>query len=54
MNRALLGLGILVLIVGVPLWLYPEDPYHRLGFILSLAGTILLIVGLALPRKRAK
>jgi hypothetical protein len=54
MNRSVVGLSLLVLVVGVPLWLYPEDPYHRFGFILFLTGAILLIVGLALHRKRAK
>jgi hypothetical protein len=52
MNRSIVGLGLFVLIVGVPLWLYPEDPYHRFGFILTLAGTVALIVGLAIPKKK--
>jgi len=51
MNRSIVGLSILVLAMGLPLWLYPEDPYHRFGFILTLAGTIALIVGLAVPKK---
>jgi hypothetical protein len=53
MNRSIVGLSILLLIFGVPLWLYPEDPYHRFGFILSLAGTTLLIAGLAISKKRS-
>jgi uncharacterized transporter YbjL len=51
MNRSIVGLSILLLIVEVPLWLHREDPYHRFGFILSLTGIIVLIVGLAIQRK---
>ena len=53
MNRSIVGLSILVLAMGLPLWLYPKDPYHRFGFILTLAGTITLIVSLAIPKKSA-
>ena len=53
MNRLIVGLSILALIVGVPLWLFIEDPYHRFGFILTLAGITGLIVGLAIPKKGA-
>ena len=53
MNRSIVGLSLVVLVVGGPLWLYQEDPYHKFGFILSLVGTIVLIVGLAIPKKRA-
>ena len=51
MNRSIVGLSLVVLVVGGPLWLYQEDPYHKFGFILSLVGTIVLIVGLAIPKK---
>ena len=53
MNRSIIGLSILLLVVGVPLWLCREGPYHRFGFILYLAGTVALIVGLAVPKKSA-
>jgi hypothetical protein len=52
-NKTIVGLDILVLIVGVALWLYPVNPYHQFGFILFLAGIIVLIVGLAIPKKNA-
>ena len=67
MNGAIVGLGILVLIVGVVLWAYPveysysilgktvstwvEYPYRDYGFIVSLMGIIVLVVGLAIPKK---
>ena len=51
MNKSIVGSSILLLIVGMPLWLYPEDPYHRFGFILSLTGIIVLIVGIAIQRR---
>ena len=57
MKRAIVGLGILVLLVGIVLWLFPgffatflgrEYPYHDYGFGLSLAGIVVLVIGLAL------
>jgi hypothetical protein len=51
MNRLFVGLSLLVIAVGLPLWIYPEDPYHRFGFILFSAGTIVLIVSLAISKK---
>ncbi len=51
MNRAIVAFSILFLLGGVPLWLYPEDPYHRFGFLLALAGIIVLVVGLAVKKK---
>ena len=53
MNRLIVGVSLLVLVVGVPLWLYPEDPYHRFGFIFTVAGIIVLIAGLAIQKKRS-
>ena len=56
MNRAIVGLGILILLVGVVLWFSPgflanylgrEYPYHNYGLILSLAGLVVLVIGLA-------
>ena len=57
MKRVIVGLGILILLVGVVLWLSPgflatflgrEYPFHNYGFILSLAGIVVLVIGLAM------
>ena len=57
MKRAIVGLGILILLVGVVLWFSPgflatylgrEYAYHNYGFILSLAGILVLVIGLAM------
>lgn len=56
MKRAVVGLGILTLLVGVVLWLFPgfldrflgrEYPYRLFGLGLSLAGLVVLVIGLA-------
>ena len=56
MKRAIVVLGILTLLAGVVLWLFPsflatvlgrEYPYRYYGFGLSLAGIVVLVIGLA-------
>jgi hypothetical protein len=70
MNGAIVGLGILVLLAGLFLCFYwveysqtmlgvtistwVEYPYREYGFILVLVGIIVLVVGLAIPKKSAQ
>jgi hypothetical protein len=54
MYRLFIVLSLLVIMVGLPLWLFPEDPCHRIGFILTLAGIIVLIVSLVSKKNSLK
>ena len=67
MKGSIVGLSILVLAIGAFLCFYPveygyrigevtlyawvEYPYRDYGFILSLVGIAVLVVGLAIPKK---
>jgi ribosomal protein S27AE len=67
MKGSIVGLGILVLVIGVILCLYPveytysilgtpirtwiEYPYREYGFILFVVGVVVLVVGLAIPKQ---
>jgi len=62
MKGSIVGLGILVLVLGVILWLYRVEytlwgmtvsvryPYREYGFILFLVGVLVIVVGLAIPK----
>jgi len=61
MKGSIVGLGILVLVIGVILWLYRVEytlwaitvsvyPYQVYGFILFLVGVLIIVVGLAIPK----
>jgi len=68
MNRAVAALGILVLIAGIALIVYPVTnsysvlgqpiysyttyPYQDYGAILTIVGLIALIVGFAIPNRQ--
>jgi len=66
MKGSIVGLGILVLVIGVILWLYRveytlwgmvvrvEYPYREYGFILLVVGVLVLVVGLAIPKYAEK
>lgn len=63
MNKTIVGLGILVLLAGAVLYLYPATPnqstlsqtiypYREYGLILSGVGIVVLVAGLAIPKRK--